>query len=153
MPSSPAALPELLPDLLLLLRPATQAPANTRAHLPGVLESLLLALLASLFGRLDPAARSCWNPSPATSFHPVPASAPIRLPNESRAANRLRAWIGWILRFMPDRGMAPSGRAPALPSPIRTARAPPRAPRPRNLESVAKTPPPAVPTHAQGAAT
>jgi hypothetical protein len=117
MPPSSTA----LADAVSVLRRNAQAP-TTHAHALGALETLLLALLASLFGRPD-FARIAWH-HPTDTHHPASTPTPIR--GESRAENRLRAWVGWILRFFPGLGMAPSGRAPAPPSPTRTARAPPR---------------------------
>jgi len=107
-------------DPFAILRRVAQATHESR---PGALELLLLlALLASLLSRLAPGARTAWH-HPASSHHPASEPAPLR--DESRAANRLRAWIGWILRFLPGLGMTPSGARPAPPRPSRTARAPP----------------------------
>jgi hypothetical protein len=45
-----------------------------------------------------------------------------------RRANRIRAWIGWILRFKPGRGMRRTFARLAPPTPVANPRAPPRAP-------------------------
>jgi hypothetical protein len=104
------------------VHPLVQA-AIACALLPPALIALLLALAAALLGRLRP--RPGRTPQrdwyPGSSPHAQNDNTP-----ESRAANRLRAWIGWILRSHPGRGMAPSGARPAPPAPTRTARAPPR---------------------------
>ncbi len=112
-------------DLLALLRLTAQGAEESR---PGALERLLLALLACLLGRPTTGARATplglqWYFSP-TSPHLRPRK-PIQRHDEYQAVNRLLAWIGWILRGTPNRGMTPSGARPAPPRPIRAARAPP----------------------------
>jgi hypothetical protein len=101
--------------------------AAARAHLPVALLLLLLVpllafhLAAALFGRPRPAR------TPQRDWYP--GSTPQALTDntpEARAARRLRAWIGWILRGLPARGMRPFSVRPAAPAPTRTARAPPR---------------------------
>ena len=92
------------------------------ANLPAALQALLLALAAALFGRPRRPARTPLRDWYAGTSHPQTDDAPA-----SRAANRLRAWIGWILPGQPARGMRASGARPAAPTPTRTARAPPRA--------------------------
>jgi hypothetical protein len=51
--------------------------------------------------------------------------APVLHPRALRRLRRQRAWIGWILRGLPGRGMRRSGKRAPQSSPRRTARAPP----------------------------
>jgi hypothetical protein len=90
----------------------------------GALEAWLCALLTALLGRIEPIRHLFPN---ATSY-PIcdeDEETLLQIRAAIRAANRLRAWIGWILRFDPNRAMhrtfaplAPCVRA-------RPARAPP----------------------------
>ncbi len=112
-----------LADPLAILRHMAR---ETRESRPGVLETLLLALLAALLGRPAPAARGQWHPSP-DSGQRAGALGYESLRGDSGASNRLCAWIGWILRGLPNRGMAPSGARRTPLSPVHVARAPPRA--------------------------
>ena len=112
-----------LADPLAFLRHMAR---ETRESRPGALETLLLALLAALLGRLAPTTRGQWHPSP-DSGQRAGALGYESLRGDSGAPNRLCAWIGWILRGLPNRGMAPSGARPTPLSPVHVARAPPRA--------------------------
>ena len=116
-----AAVPQ---DLLRALLLCMALPAALSAALSAALAALLLALWAG--GRARPGRTPArdWYPGgtlPQTVDSPEHRAA-------LRAARRLRAWIGWILRFHPDLGMAPSGARAVAPAPTRIARAPPPAP-------------------------
>ena len=118
MPLHPAA-----PVEADALRPLAQAILHAR--IPAALKFLLLALfgtasLASHANRVLRRPSKDWYPSPTTEAGDHPESV-----LESRAIRRIRAWIGWILRGLPNEGMSLSGRHAPLPCPARTARAPP----------------------------
>ncbi len=113
------------------LRPLAQA--ITHARIPAALKLLLLALLAALAAtgavrRTRRRPRKDWYPSPELDAAEHPDS-----PWDHRALRRIRrqrAWLGWILRCLPGRGMSLSGRrapvpCPAPSGPARAARAPP----------------------------
>ena len=145
MPHHPTA-----PDEADALRPLAQAIAHAR--IPAALKLLLLALLAA-FARAEGAGRALrrprkdWYPSPLAETAEDPDS--VLHPAALRALRRQRAWIGWILRGLPGRGMRLSGRRAAAPCPEQAARAPPSRAGARNHpESVAKTPRPAAMTRA-----
>ena len=112
-----------------------------RVHLPAPLLTLILALLSALFRNTSalerlaaaglPMARGrTWRtPLRDWQFSPTGETiddlAPVLHPRALRRLRRQRAWIGWILRGLPGRGMRRSGkRAPAF-SPACHARAPP----------------------------
>jgi hypothetical protein len=109
---------------------AAWAPADTHAPAAehfGTLEAWLCALLTALLWRMEPIAH----------LFPKNASYPIDDLDEEdrryiravlRAANRLRAWIGWILRFAPGRGMRRTFARLAPSAPLRPPRAPPTTP-------------------------
>ncbi len=110
------------------------AEAMTRVHFPAPLLQFLLALLAVLTGtksvtpvlapgRTWRTPRSDWHFSPTGET--IDDLAPVLHPRALRRLRRQRAWIGWILRGRPGRGMRRSGHRAPNPSPARTARAPP----------------------------
>ncbi len=119
------------------------AEAMKRVHLPAPLFHLLLALLALLSGRTSVMAavamdgvslatthgRTWRTPLRDWQFSPngetIDDLAPILHPRALRRLRRQRAWIGWILRGLPGRGMRRSGHRAPKPSPACTARAPP----------------------------
>jgi hypothetical protein len=116
------------------------AEAMNRVHFPATLLHLLLALLAILTGNksvavqlqatLAPAHGRTWRtPQRDWQFSPTGETiddlAPILHPRALRRLRRQRAWIGWILRGLPARGMRRSGNRAPAPSPACTARAPP----------------------------
>ncbi len=109
-----------------------------RVHFPAPLLHLLLALLAFLTGNkavmaqlsLATASARTWR-TPQRDWHFSPTGetiddlAPVLHPRALRRLRRQRAWIGWILRGRPGRGMRLSGHRAPEPSPACTARAPP----------------------------
>ena len=118
------------------------AEAMKRVHLPATLLQLLLALLAVLTGNKSVAAQlgaavvgasvRTWR-TPLRDWHFSPTGetiddlAPVLHLRALRRLRRQRAWIGWILRGRPGRGMCLSGHRAPEPSPACTARAPPQA--------------------------
>jgi hypothetical protein len=114
------------------------AEAMTRVHFPAPLLHFLLALLAVLTGNksvaaaLAPALGRTWR-TPSRDWHFSPTGetiddlAPVLHPRALRRLRRQRAWIGWILRGRPGRGMRRSGKRAPAPVPFCTARAPPEA--------------------------
>jgi hypothetical protein len=115
----------------------TRTPADTHAPAAehfGTLEAWLCALLTALLWRMEPISHLF----PKNGCYPTDD-----LDEEDhryiravlRAANRLRAWIGWILRFDPNRGMRRTFARLAPKAPLR----PPRA-RPHNTQNPPKHP-------------
>ena len=111
------------------------AEAMKRVHFPATLLHLLLALLALLTGTRPvpvPTPGRTWRtPLRDWQFSPTGETiddlAPVLHPRALRRLRRQRAWIGWILRGLPGRGLRLSGkRAPEL-CPLGIARAPPQA--------------------------
>jgi hypothetical protein len=113
-----------------------------RVHFPATLLQLLLALLAVLTGNksaarqltaaLAPAHGRTWRtPQRDWQFSPTGETiddlAPVLHPRALRRLRRQRAWIGWILRGLPGRGLRLSGHRAPAPCPACTARAPPSA--------------------------
>ena len=112
--------------------PAHSIGVQADTHAPGAehfgtLEAWLCALLTALLWRMEPIAH----------LFPKNSSYPIDDLDEDerryiraviRAANRLRAWIGWILRFEPNRGMRRTFTRLTPELPLRPPRAPPRVP-------------------------
>jgi len=119
-----------------------QAPAA--AHAPaaaqnGALEAWLCALLTALLFRLEPIAHLFPNAANhLAAGHPAANGQKLDAQTRRiiRAANRLRAWIGWILRFDPNRGMARrfARLAPPPPHPHRPRATVPGL-KPRNIRS------------------
>ena len=116
------------------------AGAMARVHLPAPLLQFLLALLAFLTGSrpalvtpgLFPAPARTWRtPLRDWQFSPTGETiddlAPVLHPRALRRLRRQRAWIGWILRGRPGRGMRRSGQRAPQPCPDGIARAPPKA--------------------------
>ena len=117
------------------------AGAANRVHIPATLLHLLLLLLAFLTGNrsflariatpgLSHATGRTWRtPLRDWQFSPTGETiddlAPVLHPRALRRLRRQRAWIGWIMRGHPGRGMRRSGKRAPAPSPLRTARAPP----------------------------
>jgi hypothetical protein len=112
-----------------------------RVHFPATLLHLLLALLALLTGKRSVTAQFGVTLAPARTwrtplrdwqFSPTGETiddlAPVLHPRALRRLRRQRAWIGWILRGLPGRGMRRSGKRAPKACPRRTARAPPQAP-------------------------
>ncbi len=99
----------------------------------GALGVLLHVLIMHLLGRAPRRALRDW--------YPTPDEDSIESPAQLRAIRRLRAWIGWILRGKPARGMALTRSGPAPSFQIRNARAPPRA----RARALMPTPPPETP--------
>ena len=107
-----------------------------RVHFPAPLLQFLLALLAVLTGTKSVttvlAPGRTWR-TPRSDWHFSPTGetlddlAPVLHPRALRRLRRQRAWIGWILRGRPGRGMRLSGHRAPEPSPACTARAPPQA--------------------------
>ncbi len=114
------------------------AEAMNRVHFPVPLLHFLLALLAVLTGTksvtpvLVPVLGRTWR-TPQRDWHFSPTGetiddlAPVLHPRALRRLRRQRAWIGWILRGRPGRGMRRSGNRAAAPRPRCIARAPPQA--------------------------
>ncbi len=112
------------------------AEAAKRVHFPAPLLHFLLALLAVLTGNksvattLAPTLGRTWR-TPLRDWHFSPTGetiddlSPVLHPRALRRLRRQRAWIGWILRGRPGRGMRRSGHRAPAPSPSCTARAPP----------------------------
>ena len=114
------------------------AEAAKRVHFPAPLLHLLLALLAFLAVNkavlaqrtLAPTSARTWR-TPQRDWHFSPNGetiddlAPVLHPRALRRLRRQRAWIGWILRGRPGRGMRRSGNRAPNPSPACIARAPP----------------------------
>ncbi|MCX7375691.1 MAG: hypothetical protein NTY94_03010 [Alphaproteobacteria bacterium] len=136
------------------------AEAMNRVHFPAPLLQLLLALLAFLSGNkavmaeltLATASARTWR-TPLRDWHFSPTGetiddlASVLHPRALRRLRRQRAWIGWILRGRPGRGMRRSGHRAPAPRPLCTARAPPEAARrPFHHESVFRPPPRAAKT-------
>jgi hypothetical protein len=116
------------------------AEAMNRVHFPAPLLHLLLALLAFLTGNkavmahltlANPSARTWRTPQRDWHFSPTGETiddlAPVLHPRALRRLRRQRAWIGWILRGRPGRGMRRSGSGAPAPRPRCLARAPPQA--------------------------
>jgi hypothetical protein len=118
------------------------AGAMNRVHFPATLLQLLLALLAVLTGNksaasqltaaLAPAHGRTWRtPQRDWQFSPTGETiddlAPVLHPRALRRLRRQRAWIGWILRGLPGRGLRLSGHRAPAPCPTCIARAPPSA--------------------------
>lgn len=102
-------------------------PGESRAHLPALLEALLLALLASLLGRRETLLRGLWHlPPESWAANPATTTDVSTLEDPLRAQRRLEARIDWLLRCLPGLGMALSGTRALPPCPARAARAPPR---------------------------
>ncbi len=115
------------------------AGAANRVHFSAPLLRFLLALLAFLTGNRSlmagiampgPAQGRTWRtPLRDWQFSPTGETiddlAPVLHPRALRRLRRQRAWIGWIMRGHPGRGMRRSGKRAPAPSPLRTARAPP----------------------------
>ena len=114
------------------------AKVMNRVHVPATLLHLLLALLAILFRRksampglaLGTAQGRTWRtPLRDWQFSPTGETiddlAPVLHPRALRRLRRQRAWLGWIMRGRPGRGMRRSGKRAPAPSPLRIARAPP----------------------------
>ena len=119
------------------------AEATKHVHFSAPLLHLLLALLAALarnrsvmallamagfsLGPIPSARRRTplrdWQFSPTGET--IDDLAPVLHPRALRRLRRQRAWIGWILRGLPGRGMRRSGKRASAPLPLRTARAPP----------------------------
>ncbi len=99
----------------------------TRVHFPAPLLQFLLALLAVLTGTKSVttvlAPGRTWHFS--STGETIDDLAPVLHPRALRRLRRQRAWIGWILRGRPGRGMRRSGQRAPAPRPFRTARAPP----------------------------
>jgi hypothetical protein len=115
MAKPPASLADAV--VALLRQVLSRYPTSAHPAFIGVLDALLLALVTRLLGRTPR--------RPLRDWYYTPPETPDATPRQLRAARRLRAWIGWILRRCPARGMAPTGSRPAPPCPRRTARAPP----------------------------
>jgi hypothetical protein len=109
-----------------------------RVHFPATLLHLLLALLALLTGKRSVTAQFGVTLAPARTwrtplrdwqFSPTGETiddlAPVLHPRALRRLRRQRAWIGWILRGRPGRGMRLSGQRAPAPRPVCIARAPP----------------------------
>ena len=111
------------------------AEAMNRVHFPATLLQFLLALLAFLTGNqsaLAPTPGRTWRtPLRDWQFSPTGETiddlAPVLHPRALRRLRRQRAWIGWILRGRPGRGMRRSGNRAPAPRPLCLARAPPQA--------------------------
>ena len=118
------------------------AEAAKRVHFPATLLQLVLALLAFLTGNkalkaqlgaaVIGASVRTWR-TPLRDWHFSPNGetlddlAPVLSPSGLRRLRKQRAWIGWILRCLPGLGMRRSGKRAPAPSPLRIARAPPKA--------------------------
>ncbi len=122
MPSTPLPLAELLATL----RTAITAGRGAASARRSTLETLFLALLATILGRLEHRAHPWHN---GAQSHPAP---PLRMPQHSGAphadAIALHRFPDWILRGFPARGLRPA--APPRPLPPRTRTRPVRAPPP-----------------------
>ena len=125
---------------------AIMAALTTSAH-TAALEAWLCALLSALFGRIE--AFRQFFPHEINDLIAEDERQTLRLACHAiRAANRLRARVGWLQRFHPNRAMArtfghvtPQMRPqPARPPPARATNPP---------KSVSNTPLPAVMTHAR----
>ena len=116
------------------------AKVMTRVHFPATLLHLLLALLAILLGRksampglaLGTAQGRTWRtPLRDWQFSPTGETiddlAPVLHPRALRRLRRQRAWLGWIMRGRPGRGMRRSGKPAPGVCPSCVARAPPQA--------------------------
>ena len=119
------------------------AEAMNRVHLPATLLHVLLTLLAFLTGNRSALARLAmpglclaqgrtWRtPQRDWQFSPTGETiddlAPVLHPRALHRLRRQRAWIGWILRGRPGRGMRRSGHPAPEPCPVFVARAPPPA--------------------------
>ncbi len=120
------------------------AKVMNRVHFPAALLHLLLALLVTLF-RNRPAmatlamaglsagteaGRTWRTPLRDWQFSPTGETiedlAPLLHPRALRRLRRQRAWLGWIMRGRPGRGMRRRPRAPEM-CPVFAARAPPKA--------------------------
>jgi hypothetical protein len=116
-----------LPMALPATAPApTEAGPHAPRALPGPVEAWLYALLTALLWRLEPIAHLL----PETTTYPADEldEATRRWVRATiRRANRIRAWIGWILRFKPGRGMRRTFARLAPQPPLRPPRAPPPA--------------------------
>ena len=120
------------------------AESAKRVHFPATLLHFILALLAFLTGNKSLAAQvtgsitgatvRTWR-TPLRDWHFSPNGetiddlAPVLSPGALRRLRQQRAWIGWILRCEPGRGMRRSGKPAPAPRPESVARAPPKAQR------------------------
>ena len=133
MPNTVAA-----PDEADALR--RMAKVLNRVHVPATLLHLLLALLAVFLGSkaampalaLGTAQGRTWRtPLRDWQFSPTGETiddlAPVLHPRALRRLRRQRAWLGWIMRGRPGRGMRRSAKPAPGVSPVFTARAPPQA--------------------------
>ncbi len=122
------------------------AKVMNRVHFPATLLHLLhllhllLALLAVLIGSksampglaLGTARGRTWR-TPLRDWQVSPTGetiddlAPVLHPRALRRLRRQRAWLGWIMRGRPGRGMRRSAKPAPGVSPVFTARAPPQA--------------------------
>jgi hypothetical protein len=118
------------------------AEAAKRVHFPATLLQLILALIAFLTGNKSLAAAvgasmtgatvRTWR-TPLRDWHFSPNGetiddlAPVLSPGALRRLRQQRAWIGWILRGAPGRGMRRSGKPNTAFAPDSVARAPPKA--------------------------
>ncbi len=116
------------------------AEAAKRVHFPATLLHVILALLAFLTGNKALAAQATasitgatvrtWR-TPLRDWHFSPNGetiddlAPVLSPGALRRLRQQRAWIGWILRCEPGKGMRRSGKPAPAPRPNSVARAPP----------------------------
>ncbi len=120
------------------------AESAKRVHFPATLLQLILVLIAFLTGNKSLAAQATasitgatvrtWR-TPLRDWHFSPNGetiddlAPVLSPGALRRLRQQRAWIGWILRCEPGRGMRRSGKPNSDFAPDSVARAPPQAAR------------------------
>lgn len=99
---------------------------ETRARIPGLLETLLLAVLAALFGRR--ALAPMWHPGfvahPAEALPAAEFPSPIGLPPATGTHMGLDCPILYAIGPGPNQGLSPRPRATPAAHP-RIARAPP----------------------------
>ena len=102
---------------------AIMAALTTSAH-TAALEAWICALLAALFGRIE-AFRQVF-PHEINDLIAEDERQTLRLARHAiRAANRVRAWVGWRLRAHPNRGTRRTFGTPTPQLRARSSRAPP----------------------------
>jgi hypothetical protein len=100
-------------------------PTPANLVLRGLLGALLHVLLAYLHAPRPCIALGLSPRRPLRDWHPFPNEQDAQSPAQLRRWRRLRAFIGWILRGCPNRGLSAARRSRVPARPARTARAPP----------------------------
>ena len=100
-------------------------PTPANLVLRGLLGALLHVLMEYLRTPRPRIALALSPRRPLRDWHPFPNEQDAESLPQLRRWRRLRAWIGWILRGCPNRGISAARRSRVPARPPRTARAPP----------------------------